>query len=104
MIFIVRYGLAYIWNPNERENRKEHDPRVKVLTNMIVSIVVIFVAWCIVKASGVLLLDILKWDIKMYGVLAIICETWGFINFGDLSQIDKWIEEHDKEETDGNKE
>lgn len=98
MIFIVRYGLAFIWNPNERENRKERDPRAKILGNIITSIIVIFVAWCIFKASGVLLLDILKWDIKMYGLLVIICETWGFINFGDLSEIDEWIEKHDKEE------
>ena len=98
MIFLVRYLLSFTWNPNEFENRKEHDPRVKMLTNIFTSIVVIFVAWCIFKASGVLLLDILKWDIKMYGVLVIICETWGFINYGDLSEIDEWIEKHDKEE------
>lgn len=98
MIFLVRYSLSYIWNSNESENRSEDSPRVKIAANIIASIVVIFLAWCIFKASGVLLLDILKWDIKMYGLLVIICETWGFINFGDLSQIDEWIEKHDKED------
>lgn len=97
MIFFVRYTLSFIWNPNEFTNRNEDNPYVNIIGNTILSIVVIFLAWYIVKASGVLLLDILKWNIKMYGLLIIICETFGFINFGDLSQIDEWIEKRDKE-------
>jgi tryptophan-rich sensory protein len=97
MIFCVRYALSFIWNPNEFTNRNEDKPHVKIIGNTILSIAVIFLAWCIFKASSVLLLDIFKWSIKMYGLLAIICETFGFVNFGDLSRIDEYIEKRDKD-------
>ena len=35
----------------------------------------------------------------MYVLLLILCETWGFVTFGDLSYIDEWIEkEHKKKD------
>lgn len=98
MIFCLRYTLSFIWNPNIPSNRSnEFRPLSKIIGNIILSIIVIFLTWCVFKASFVLLLDILKWDIKMYGLLTIICEACGFIMFGDLSYIDEWIEKHDKE-------
>lgn len=98
MIFFVRYVLSFTWNPNASANRSnKFSPLTKIIGNAICSIIVIFLAWFIFKASCILLLDILKWDIKLYGLLAIICETLGFIKYGDLSRIDEWIEKHDKE-------
>jgi hypothetical protein len=95
----MRYTLSFIWNPNTHSNRSnKYRPLSKIIGKIILSIIMIFLAWCIFKASCVLLLDIFKWDIKMYCLFAIICETFGFIEFGDLSYIDEYIEKHDKED------
>lgn len=99
MIFFMRYCLSFFWNPNTSPNRSnKYSPLTKIIGNTFLSIIVIFLTWCVCKAYSVLLLDILKLDVKIYGLLAIICETLGFIMYGDLSKIDEWIEKHDKEE------